>query len=299
VAKDQGNTGGVDGAAVIRVNAGATLDTTAKISTLGSFQTLTGGGTVLAQDRISYSGTNYATQTATTLAGLTVSGKIEPGEGIGTLTIGSGTVSMDAASVLRIELDDAATPKHDRLVLGGALKIAAGAEIEFLVTGTLNESRYELITHNGPAPAGGFTAIGLPSGYQLEYATNGNSVALVKVSGFEDWAAANGIPGGSFIADGPDGDGLANGVEYALGYQPDAFNSLPALVPAGADFTLTLPKGAQAAGDPGIGYFFETSTDLATWTKVAPTTQDGSSFSYQLSGGAAKGFVRVRIERVP
>ena len=67
----------------------------------------------------------------------------------------------------------------------------------------------------------------------------------------------------------------------------------------GANFTLTLPKGLQARAGPQISYFFETSTNLATWTKVVPTTQDGSSFSYQLDGGAAKSFVRVRIERTP
>jgi hypothetical protein len=58
-----------------------------------------------------------------------------------------------------------------------------------------------------------------------------------------------------------------------------------------------MPKGLQAGADPRIGYFFETSTNLATWTKVAPTTQDSSMFSYQLAGGAVRSFVRVRIER--
>jgi len=299
VAKDQGNTGGVDSAAAIRVKAGATFDTTAKTTTIGSSQILTGGGTVLAQDKLSHSGNNYATQIATNLPGLTVLGTLEPGDGIGTLTIPSGTVSLAGTSVLRFELDDSATPTNDRLVLGGVLEIGTGAVIEFKVTGTLSANRYELIT--GPAPRGVFfSAIAMPTGYKLDYGSNGNAVALVKiVSGFEEWATAYGIPGASFAADGPDGDGITNGVEYALGYPPGISNSLPAMISEGANFTLTLPKGLQARADPQISYFFETSTNLATWTKVVPTTQDGSSFSYQLDGGAAKSFVRVRIERTP
>jgi hypothetical protein len=299
VAKDQGNTGSLDSATVIRVNPGATFNTTAKTTTIGVSQILTGGGTVLAQDRLSYSGTNYATQIVTNLPGLTVEGAIEPGDGIGTLTIPSGTVSLAGTSVLRFELNDSATPKNDRLVVGGVLEIGTGAVIEFQVTGSPTASRYELVTATGPAPRGVFfSAIGIPTGYKMEYASNGSAVALVRiVSGFEEWATANGIPGASFTADGPDGDGIPNGVEYALGYPPGFPNSLPALTAEGTNFTLTMPKGLQAGADPRIGYFFETSTNLATWTKVAPTTQDSSMFSYQLAGGAVRSFVRVRIER--
>lgn len=301
VAKDQGNTGSLDSAAVIRVRTGATFNTTAKTTTIGSLQLLTGGGTVLAQDRFSYSGTNYATQLVTNLPGLTVLGGLEPGDGIGTLTIASGTVSLAGTSVLRFELNDSATPKNDRLVVGGVLEIGTGAAIEFQVTGTLTANRYELITATGPALRGVFfSAIEVPTGYKLDYAPNGSAVALVKiVSGFEEWATANGIPGASFSADGPDGDGITNGVEYALGYPPGITNSLPAMIPEGINFTLTLPKGLQARADPQIGYFFETSNNLATWTKVVPTTQDSSSFSYQLAGGAARSYLRVRIERTP
>jgi autotransporter-associated beta strand protein len=302
LAKDQGNQGALTSAPLFRVKSGATLDISSAPVTLGGTQQLAGAGTVAAANRTTWSqpaGNNFAAQVAIVTDALTVLGTIDPGdEGIGQLAIPQGTVNLLGGSILKIQIDDSATPKSDKLLLGGALKIQSGATLELGITGTPTAASYELIQYTGTAPAGTFTVVNLPAGYRIEHAFNGNTVALVKNSPFDAWATANGIPGAAFAADGPDKDGIANGVEYALGLNPTAFDALPSLAPAASDFTWTLPKGPEAAADPGIGYFFETSGNLSDWTKVAPTSQDGSSFSFLLPGGQGRQFVRIVIDQL-
>lgn len=113
---------------------------------------------------------------------------------------------------------------------------------------------------------------------------------------FDSWASTNGIPGASFSGD-HDGDGIDNGTEYAIGGNPTAFTPAAQLVLSGGNYTLTYPKGAQAAADPQITYVFETSPDLDEWTEVAPTTQSAAAVSYTLSGSEGKKFVRLKIKR--
>lgn len=69
--------------------------------------------------------------------------------------------------------------------------------------------------------------------------------------------------------------------------------------PSGADFTVTWPKGAQAASDPQISYLIEISTNPETWS--APETGDLSEspteFVLTLTGDRA--FTRISIIRTP
>jgi hypothetical protein len=302
LAKDQGNQGALTSAPLFRVKSGATLDISSAPVTLGGTQQLAGAGTVAAANRTTWTqpaGNNFAAQVAIVTDALTVLGTIDPGdEGIGQLAIPQGTVNLLGGSILKIQIDDSATPKSDKLLLGGALKIQSGATLELDITGTPTAASYELVQYTGTAPAGTFTVLNLPAGYRIEHAFNGNTVALVKNSPFDAWATANGIPGAAFAADGPDQDGIANGVEYALGLNPTAFDALPSLATATGDFTWTLPKGPEAAADPGIGYFFETSGNLSGWTKVAPTSEDGASFSFLLPGSQGRQFVRIVIDQL-
>ena len=115
---------------------------------------------------------------------------------------------------------------------------------------------------------------------------------------FESWSSDNGIAGADFGGDS-DGDGLSNGIEYAMGSDPRSFTISPALVASGSNGTITFPKGAAAAADPKIVYSIELSYDLSHWTQVAPTAQDGTMLSYTLGGTEPKKFVRLRITRLP
>jgi autotransporter-associated beta strand protein len=113
---------------------------------------------------------------------------------------------------------------------------------------------------------------------------------------YESWAIANGISGAAFTDDA-DYDGIDNGTEYAIGGNPASFTAPAALVAAGADFTLTYPKGTEAAADPKIDYAFETSPDLGIWTEVTPTSENASSVSYTLVKSGPTRFVRLKIIR--
>ncbi|MBS0657679.1 MAG: right-handed parallel beta-helix repeat-containing protein [Verrucomicrobia bacterium] len=117
--------------------------------------------------------------------------------------------------------------------------------------------------------------------------------ALVNVHGtYESWAAANGIPG-ALRGDDFDQDGIPNFVEYALGLNPTAPSVLPALSGTGATRTLTIPKGVEAAFDPGVAYRFQVSSDLQNWgAPLAPTSDSGTQAVFTLTVGPGKQFVR-------
>jgi hypothetical protein len=113
------------------------------------------------------------------------------------------------------------------------------------------------------------------------------------LDGFETWASGFGLVPDE---DGDsDNDGISDLVEYALGFNPTTFSTLPAVNPSGAGFTMTFSKGATAAADPGITYILETSGNLATWAPIG--TQDATSISGFVPGGEIRNFGRLRILR--
>jgi len=307
LAKEQGNIGTLVHAAVVRVRQGATWNVAAAPVTIGADQILTGDGTVVAADRVTWSqpgGNNHAAQVPILTDAVTISGRIEPGDdGIGELAISSGTVTLGATSVLEIEIDDDATPANDKLVVGGLLKIVNGAQIEFKHSAPPTAEVYVLASYGGAAPVTPLVSTTLPDGYVLDQAYQGNSIALVvqAASGFETWAVANGIADADFDADAGN-TGVANGVAYALGLDPldpAAVAALPGLIPANpGEWQWVLPKGDLASADPAIGYFFEVSDDLQDWTKVSPTSEDAGSFRYVLPVTGEPSFLRARIDRV-
>jgi autotransporter-associated beta strand protein len=148
------------------------------------------------------------------------------------------------------------------------------------------------------SPSGVWKAVDGPNTWTYTESSGTFSLAVGTGATFESWASNNGISGAAFTDDA-DNDGLDNGTEYAIGGNPTSFTAPAALVPSGADFTLTYAKGTEAAADPAIDYAFETSPDLGTWTEVAPTTENGSSVSYTLVKTGPKQFVRLKIKRLP
>jgi autotransporter-associated beta strand protein len=161
----------------------------------------------------------------------------------------------------------------------------------------------------GATIAGGGTGFNYVAGtagiHQFDYTVSDpyggtvtSTITVTVRATYESWASDSGIAGADFAAD-HDGDGIANGIEYAIGGNPGTFTAGPALVAAGANHTLTYPKGALAAADPSIDYAFEVSGDLIHWTEVAPTAEDSSMVSYLLEGGAARKFAKLKITRIP
>jgi autotransporter-associated beta strand protein len=149
------------------------------------------------------------------------------------------------------------------------------------------------------SPSGVWKAVDGSNTWTYTESTGILGLAVSAGTTYESWAIDNGISGAAFTDDA-DNDGIDNGTEYAIGGNPTSFTAPSALVPAGPDYTLTYPKGAEAAADPQIHYAFETSPslNLGSWTEVAPTNEDGSSVSYTLVKDGPKKFVRLKIKRV-
>ncbi|BCU78411.1 hypothetical protein llg_31260 [Luteolibacter sp. LG18] len=118
------------------------------------------------------------------------------------------------------------------------------------------------------------------------------------------WRSANFTSGqisaglANLVAD-PDGDGLSNLAEYALGADPGQKTPLPAAVRDGSGLTLTFtrPKGL-----PGVTYIGESTEDFTAWTTLPlEILQSGDPETIRvrdpLAGGNPKRrFLRLRFQ---
>ncbi len=110
-------------------------------------------------------------------------------------------------------------------------------------------------------------------------------------SGFAFWAAANGIAGEPFDGDFS-GDGIANGVNYALGLDPTVARGSVGLF---EDGLLVFAKGTDAVANGDITFTIETSSDLVIWTPAVPDTDDVTEISLSLPPGEERMFARLAV----
>ncbi|MCW1886675.1 hypothetical protein OKA04_18195 [Luteolibacter flavescens] len=118
-------------------------------------------------------------------------------------------------------------------------------------------------------------------------------------SAYETWAGAKGLTGGdaSFDAD-PDDDGLANGLEFILGGEPNPANSgaaslamLPVIADSGTSVTFTFTRTHESSGVEPIVEF---NNDLGSEWTIA----NGSNSSTSITPGANADTVTVTIPKV-
>lgn len=231
----------------------------------------------------------------------------------GTLELGpSGSISASASLTIAAgaALDVSAKtsyviPAAQPVVLGinadgdgsSGTIIASGLDLEdavvtFDITGTLDDPVYVLATYtnlNGvesasfPAP---------PDGYELKVSHESNKIALVEIiagTPYEIWS------GGLPADEDSNGDGVANGVAWALGAddpQERAIGLLPTLDNTSDETYLTFSytPGNAAVSDENTSITVQYSTDLDGWT---PAVNDGEDVII----GSEEGLVVVRFKR--
>lgn len=244
------------------------------------------------------------TLTAGTLSGtgtvngaVNAAGTIAPGASAGTLTV-TGATGIEGTAILAAEVDGAAA---DRLQVNSACTITPGAALNIsTLAGGATEPSYVLVDSTGLT--GTFSAVtGVPAGYQLAYTAT--QVQLNKIAGYDSWiadpayaalSAADKLPGAD-----PDGDGLANLLEYVLGGNPVAGGTeIAPAVTVGTDLVFTFSRTDLSETDST--QIVQYGSDLAGWTDVTIGAASGASgaVTYTVTeNGTSADSVTVTIPR--
>jgi autotransporter-associated beta strand protein len=154
-----GSGGSVSASAAILLGSGATFDTTAIVGGYAYAGRVGGNGTVDGS--------------------LSLAGTLAPGSSIGTLAV---TGDLTLTGTYEAEGNGAGAGSFDLISVAGALNVNGATLAISTVAGgvSLDDPAYVIATYG--SLAGTFAAVnGLPSGYQIDYAYNGNSIALTAV----------------------------------------------------------------------------------------------------------------------
>ena len=300
--------GGMANSGTTTVN-GGTLEidcvSSAPATTVASGATLKGSGAVIGTLAVS--------------AGATLA----PGNGVGTFGAGNTTL----AGTFACEFDGSIC---DRIAASGSLDIT-GATLAITTLSPQLEATYVLASYTTTLTGEFATVTGLPASYSLQYDAANKQIVLVR-GGYDSWAAAMGLTVG--VNDGklqdPDGDGVSNLMEYALGGNPlsatdngvssgnvQTVDGSPALVQtiaarAGAVFA-SGTNGSMDATIDGIVYRIEGSLNLDAWTDTIseitpitgglPAVPAGYEYHTFRSGGpfasTASDFIRLNVTEAP
>lgn len=257
---------------------------------------------------------------------------LAPGDSIGTLT--AATANM--GGVLKIQYDGATPSGTDKLAVTGTLTITG--LLDFDAAGApLTANSYIIATYGTLVGTFG-TEDDVPPGYVVNYAFEGNQIALVKTgaSPYDTWIASFPSltdPADKTKAADPDKDGLNNLAEFALDGDPTSAAAsgkvAGSVATIGAEevFVYTIPvrtgsilDPADIAGGPlsltgdALNYTLQGSTDLTTWTldisevvpaqtATLPAVNTGWEYrSFRVPGavtGSAKDFMRTVITDSP
>jgi len=205
---------------------------------------------------------------------------------------------------LNYSASGSATPGADYVALPGSITLAAGATATNVFVTPISDALAEgdetvTLTLNASAS------------YKLTLLSN--ATVIIKDRPLDDWRKANFTVGelGSSTISGdlanPDGDSLANLMEYALGLAPKVVNANP-LTPRieSNHFTLTYTRN-KAATD--VVLTLETSTDLLSWSvnpalfEQVECVDEGAVQRITvrltaLTDTTSASYVRLRVQRV-
>jgi autotransporter-associated beta strand protein len=161
------------------------------------------------------------------------------------------------------------------------------------ITGTPSLPSHTLITASAGITGTPVLQAAIP-GYAL--AVDGTSLRLVRVLSYAIWAATN-APTGT-ASDDADGDGVANGLEYALGGTrlTRDLTRLPRISQSGANTVVSFNRN-QSSIDGATTLAFEVGTSLLNWPNsfTVPTTAVVNSSGITVIKNSPAGFDSVTL----
>lgn len=222
-------------------------------------------------------------------------------------TSAQASYTIPSGQSLALGVDAGGAGSSGRIVADG-LNIS-NAAVTYNISGTPNDPAYVLATYTPGQLSGTFLSVPTPpAGYILNYAYQGNKIALVQAAagGYSAWQTANSTTG-ALDAD-HDNDGVKNGVEYFLGGNTNTtgFTALPGVTNTAGNLSVTWTKATTGyAGVYTTDFVVETSTTLASgsWTAAStsgtPATADtvyinGNNVTYTFPVGTKK-FARLKV----
>lgn len=321
----------IGGSCYIDANAGSSLTITGNVTTTVNNQAnrdlrFTGAGDITLQGSIADSTTATPTRIFVTKEGtgtlrLTGTCTHQPGTLVnaGTLRIdGTFTHSPVTVAAAGTLTGNGTLPSAS---VSGKLALATGQDLAITGALTLNNATLEIsgsataavhILATRASMTGSFASVtGVPMGYTLQTSYNGNSIALVRDADadYQIWANQHGLnpqTQGSAAQD-PDGDGLANSVEFVLGLSPVSAvipaTALPAATRSGNQMIVSFTR-VKVAATNGFTSVIESATSLSgPWTAASPAqisvidlgSTERVTVTLPQAPGSVSGFARLRV----
>jgi hypothetical protein len=222
------------------------------------------------------------------------------------------TYAIPAAQPLAFGIDAAGSGSSGKIVAAG-LDITSAA-VTYNITGTPDDPVYVLATYSGTLTGAAFASVpAAPTGYTLDYAYEGNKIALVAAAGptYATWIAGFGLTGLDALATAdPDFDGICNSAEMVLGGNPatgmdtallptiELVNADPDGDTTFANYLLFTYRRSDLSVSAGVTADCETDTDLvAPWTAAtgAPGVVILVNDNFTFTPPAAANTDRVRV----
>lgn len=199
---------------------------------------------------------------------VTSTGTIAPGSGLG--MFGTLTVEDDVDLSGGLLDVDATAEEIDLLVVEGDLNIT-NANLSVFYNGDRSTDPQIIATYGGTLNGTSFASItGLEANQRIDYAYEGNKIAIVPVeeSPYSTWAAgitwAN--PADSAADADPDNDGIENAIEFMIGGNP-LVATPPAALPTGtivgSNYQFVFRRAEVAKTTEPV---IEFGTTLSSWT---------------------------------